>query len=138
MSLPHGERGAITAFVAVIATALVMVAGLVYDGGQILATQARVRDVAGGAARAGAQEVDLDALRSSGTVVVDPVRAEAAALAHLQRSGAAGTVTVDGASVTVTATQTHSMVILPVADRSVSATDTATATPGLLTGDDDG
>lgn len=138
MSTPHDERGAVTAFVAVIATALVMVAGLVYDGGQILATQARVRDVAGSAARAGAQEVDLDTLRSSGTVVVDPVRAEAAALGHLQRSGAVGTVTVDGASVTVTATLTHDMAILPVADRAVSATDTATATPGLLTGDSGG
>ena len=29
------ERGSITAFVAVVATALVMVAGMAYDGGQV-------------------------------------------------------------------------------------------------------
>ena len=132
------ERGSITAFVAVLAFALVMVAGLVYDGGQILATQARVRDIAGSAARAGAQEVDLDALRSSGVVIIDSGPAEAAALAHLQRAGAQGTVTVHGASVTVTASLTHTMAILPGADRVVSATDTATATPGLTSGDNGG
>jgi hypothetical protein len=38
------DRGSVSAFVAVIAIALVAVAGLVYDGGQILTAQARVRD----------------------------------------------------------------------------------------------
>jgi Flp pilus assembly protein TadG len=133
-----GDHGTITAFVAVLALALVMVAGLVYDGGQVLATQAKVRDIAGSAARAGAQEIDIDALRATGSVIIDPARAEAAARDHLERAGALGTISIDGASVTVTATLTHAMVILPVADRAVSATDTVTATPGLIAGDSDG
>lgn len=129
------ERGSVSAFVAVVAVALVMVAGLVYDGGQVLATQARVRDLAGNAARAGAQEVDLDALRTDGVVVLDPDRAASAALAYLERSGAHGQVAVVGGSVTVTATLVQAMRILPVPDRAVSATDTATAIPGLKEAD---
>ena len=41
MTRLHDERGSLTAFVAIIAFALVMVAGMAYDGGQIVATQAR-------------------------------------------------------------------------------------------------
>lgn len=130
-----GEQGSVSAFVAVIAVGLVMVAGLVYDGGQILAAQATARDLAANAARAGAQEIDLDALRGEGVPLLDPDRAADAAHAYLQRSGADGDVVVDGTSITVTATIHQDMRILPVPDRDVRATDTATATPGLAEGD---
>lgn len=138
MKRRRDERGTVTAFVAVVAVALVMVAGLVYDGGQVLAAEARVRDLAGNAARAGAQEIDLDLLRASGTTALDPDRAIAAALDYLDRSGARGRAVVDGASITVTATVTQPMRILPVPDRDISATDTATALPGLVHGDGTG
>lgn len=65
------EQGSVAAFVAVIAVALVMVAGMAYDGGQIVAAQATARDLAAGAARAGAQEVDMDRLRGTGDAVLD-------------------------------------------------------------------
>jgi len=130
-----GERGSVSAFVAVIAVGLVMVAGLVYDGGQILAAQATARDLAANAARAGAQEIDLDALRADGIPLLDPARAADAAHAYLQRSGADGEVVVDGARITVTARIHQDMRILPVPDRDVRATDTATATAGLDEGD---
>lgn len=122
------ERGSVTAFVAVVATALVMVAGMAYDGGQILAAHAAARADAAKAARAGAQELDLTALRSTGDAILDPTRAQAAALAYLERAGTAGTVTVDGPSVTVTVTATQSLLILPGADRTIVVTQTATAT----------
>lgn len=121
------ERGSITAFVAVVATALVMVAGMAYDGGQILATQAAVRNDAAKAARAGAQEIDTDHLRSTGETVLDPGAAEAAALRYLQRTGSTGTVSVNGASITVTAAATQPMRILPISDRRIIVTETATA-----------
>ncbi len=130
-----GEQGSVSAFVAVIALGLVMIAGLVYDGGQILAAQATVRDLAANAARAGAQEIDLNALRADGIPLLDPDRATDAAYAYLQRNGADGNVTVDGTSITVTATIRQDMRILPVPDRDVRATDTATATAGLDEGD---
>lgn len=122
-----GDRGSITGFVAIVAVALVMVAGMAYDGGQVVAAQGRARSYAAKAARAGAQEIDLTALRSSGATVLDPVRAEASALAYLDEVDAFGTVTVDGTTVTVTVTVTQPMLMLPVPDRTVIVTQSATA-----------
>ena len=125
---------------AVVAFALVMVAGMAYDGGQIVATQAAARDLAANAARAGAQEVDLDALRSSGDALLDPRRAAAAATAYLAEAGhpGAGSASVAGDAITVTVRLRQEMRILPVPDRTVVATDTATAVPGLLDGNEAG
>lgn len=124
----RGDRGSITAFVAVVATALVMVAGMAYDGGQIIAAQAAARSDADKAARAGAQQIDTTHLRSTGETTLDPGEAEAAARAFLERSGSTGTVVVNGASVTVTVTATQPMQILPVPDRTIVVAETATAT----------
>jgi Flp pilus assembly protein TadG len=133
--MSHDDRGSVSAFVAVIAIALVAVAGLVYDGGQILTAQARVRDLAANAARAGAQEIDLDTLRAEQQVVLDPDRASSAALEYLTAHGATGSVEINGSRVTVTATVRQTLRILPGADRDVSATDSADAVPGLLEGE---
>ena len=130
-----GEAGSVSAFVAVIALGLVMVAGLVYDGGQVLSAQATARDLAANAARAGAQELDLDALRAGGVAVLDPTRASAAAEDYLRANGVDGSVTVGGADITVTVLVPARMRILPVPDRTVRASDTATATPGVREGD---
>jgi Flp pilus assembly protein TadG len=129
------DRGSVSAFVAVIAIALVAVAGLVYDGGQILNAQARARDLAANAARAGAQEIDLDVLRAEQRVVLDPDRATSAAHDYLAQHGATGIVDIDGSRVTVTATLRQPLRILPGADRDVAATDSADAVPGLLEGE---
>ncbi len=123
----RGEGRSISAFVAVVAVGLVMVAGMAYDGGQIVAAQATARDLAGSAARAGAQEVDLDRLRSTGDATLDPDRATAAAQAFLAQAGFTGTMRVSGPSITVTVSVRQPMRILPVPDRTVTATDTATA-----------
>lgn len=123
-----GERGSITAFVAVVASALVMVAGMAYDGGQIIAAQAAARSDADKAARAGAQQIDTTHLRSTGETLLDPGEAEAAALAFLDRSGASGTAVVNGARITVTVTAIQPMQILPVPDRTIVVSETATAT----------
>lgn len=122
-----GDRGSMTAFVAIIAVALVMVAGMVYDGGQVISATTQARSDASKAARAGAQEVDLTTLRSTGETVLDPTAAEASAHAYLAEAGATGTVTVDGPNVTVTVTINQPMHILPLPDRTVVAAETATA-----------
>ncbi len=127
MTKPVGDRGSITAFVAVVAAALVMVAGMVYDGGQIIAAHGQARSDASKAARAGAQVIDVEALRLSGRMLLDPTGAEAAALAYLDEVGARGTVHIDGASIAVTVRTVQSMRILPGPDRTVVATATATA-----------
>lgn len=124
------ERGTVSAMVAVIATALIMVAGLAYDGGQVITAQATARDLAANAARAGAQEVNLDELRDTGVALLDADRAIAAAQAYLAGSGHTGAATVDGASITVSVQVRQPMRILPLPDRVVTASDTATAVTG--------
>ncbi|WCO67952.1 pilus assembly protein TadG-related protein [Iamia majanohamensis] len=121
------ERGSITAFVAVVTTALVLVAGMTYDGGQVIAAHNAARNDAEQAARAGAQQIDLDHIRTTNEPRLDPVAAETAALAYLQRSGATGTATVSDASITVTVTRVQPMRILPGADRTIVVRETATA-----------
>lgn len=135
MTARADDRGTVSAFVAVIAIGLVAVAGLVYDGGQILNAQARARDLAANAARAGAQQVDLYTLRADQRVVLDPDRASATARDYLASQGATGTVSVDGSRITVTVTIVQPLRILPGADREVRAIDSADAVPGLVEGE---
>ena len=121
------ERGSITGFVAVIATALVMVAGMAYDGGQVIHAHNAARNDAAQAARAGAQEIDITHLRQTSDPRLDPVEAEAAALDYLAQVGATGTAVVDGADITVTVTRTQPIHILPGQDRTIIVTETASA-----------
>lgn len=129
-STSGSDRGSVSALVAVVATGLVMIAGLAYDGGQIVTAQATARDLAANAARAGAQEVDLDELRATGTAALDVDAATEAAENYLAATGHRGTVTVDGSSITVSVDVVQPMLILPLPDRTVTATDTATAQTG--------
>lgn len=126
----RSERGTVTAFVAIVATALVLVAGMAYDGGHVIAVHTSARNTAWQAARAGAQEIDLDELRATHRVRLDPQAAERAADDFLRRTGATGTVEVDGASVTVTVTATAAMHILPTSDRTIVVSETAAAVNG--------
>jgi Flp pilus assembly protein TadG len=121
------ERGSITGFVAVIATALVMVAGMAYDGGQIIHAHNAARNDAEQAARAGAQQIDITHLRQTSEPRLDPTEAEAAALDYLAQVGATGTASVDGADITVTVTRTQPLHILPGQDRTITVTETASA-----------
>lgn len=123
----NDERGSITAFVAVIATALVMVAGMAYDGGQVMSAHNAARNDAAQAARAGAQQIDLTHLRETNEPRLDPAKAESAAQSYLAQSGATGTVAVSDASVSVTVTRVQALRILPGADRTIVVTETATA-----------
>src|SRR5438046_8579042 len=88
-------------FVAVFTVALLMVAGLVIDGGYTLAAHRRAFNEAEAAARSGAQAIDLDALRATGTVVLDPDAARARAEAYVARTGHQGVVDVIGDTVHV-------------------------------------
>ena len=128
MSRSSGDdRGSVSALVAVVALGLVMVAGLAYDGGQIVTAQATARDLAANAARAGAQEVDLDEVRATGQALLDQDRAIASAEAYLAPTGYESTITVDGPTITVSVQVIQPMLILPLPDRTVTATDSASA-----------
>lgn len=84
---PDRERGAATIFVLAFAIVLLVMAGLVVDGGLALNARQRVADDVEQAARAGSQNLDMVALRDRGQVRIDPVPAEEAATTFLVKRG---------------------------------------------------
>ncbi len=128
--LGEDEAGMVTAFVVVFTLALVVMAGLVLDGGLALAAKVQAIDDAQAAARAGAQAIDIPLYRSTGQITLDPAQATTDAERYLAQSGHAGTVTVNGEQVTVTVTINQPTQILSLAGighLTVSGTGTATA-----------
>ena len=72
------EGGIATLWSVIVAIACFAIIGLVLDGGVILRARSDAFSLAGAAARVGAQELEPDAA-AQGQVVLDPVRARAAA-----------------------------------------------------------
>ena len=127
MSRFRDERGALSTFVAVIALALLMAAGLAVDGGRKVAALREASHLADNAARAGAQAVDLDTLRSSGELRLRPDEATSRATDYLASLGHEGQINVAGDTVTVTVSLTVNPVLLPIGPITVTATETARA-----------
>lgn len=130
----ESDEGAITVFVVALTLALMLVAGLVYDGGRVLAARQQARDLADNAARAAAQQIDLNALRSGKPPQLDPLGAEAAARDYLAATGHDGEVSVTADGVQVTVSLTAEMVLLQLAgigDRTVTGTGRARITRGI-------
>lgn len=129
------EDGTVSAFVVIIALALLVLGGLVLDGGLALAGKTRASDEAAEAARAGAQALNIGGFRAGGTanLSLDPAKAVAAAQTYLSATGDTGTVSVTGATVTVTVTHVQPAQILSVVgvgSLTASATASATAETG--------
>lgn len=129
------DGGQITAFVVVMAVALVLLVGLVLDGGLTLAARERAIGLAQEAARAGAQGVNLAVYRQSGNLVLSPALAQADAQRYLASTDTQGTVHIAGNLVTVTVTITQKMQVLDAAGLSaVTVRASASSTPdrGIL------
>lgn len=95
------QRGqALSSFVAVVVAALLLVAGLVVDGGAKVSAARTAQAAASAAARAG---VDAGATSRAAGARVDVGAVTAAARGVLAERGAAGTVAVVGGRVTVEA-----------------------------------
>jgi Flp pilus assembly protein TadG len=126
------ERGVATVWSVVVVGACFLMIGLVLDGGVILRARNDAFNLAGAAARVGAQELEPDAA-AQGRVVLDPSSARSAALEYLDEHDARGVVAVAGSEVTVTVTLTADLQMLRVADGGsvdVSATATVAALKG--------
>ena len=113
--LGASESGMVTAFVVIFTLALLLMAGLVLDGGLALAAKVQAIDDAQAAARAGAQAIDIPTYRASGQITLDPALATADAQHYLAAAGQVGTVSVNGEQVTVTVTITQATQILSLA-----------------------
>lgn len=134
-----GDRGAASAFVVAISVALLLVGGLVVDGGRTLNARAAAADDAEQAARAGADRIDEATLRASGLVVVDRVAAGRAASDYCATRGYGGgrcDVQIAGNAVTVTTTTTVRAAILSIVPGLGSFTVDASATAEPVQGID--
>jgi Flp pilus assembly protein TadG len=124
------EHGQVTAFVVTIFLALLLLAGLVIDGGLALAAKRRAINEAEAAARAGAQAIAIPTFRTSGNITLDPASARTAAHAYLAAAGHSGTVRVVGERVTVTVQITQQLQILGLAGLGhLTVTGQGTAVP---------
>ena len=129
----HQESGAVTVFAVIVSLAMIVAAGLVLDGGRLLSARREAGDIAGNAARAGAQAVDEHQLRS-GRTVVDPVEGAAAVAMYLAETRATGTARVTGDTVDVVVRLPVRMLLLGavgVDATSVTATRQARAARGV-------
>ena len=130
-----GERGSLSLMIVVLLVALTLLAGIVVDGGAKLSAYQNAEALAQEAARAGATTVDHSSAYKSGSFVVNPGQAVAAAAGYLDTLGyhhftvtAVGTRAIE---VTVTLTERTrflSLIGLP------SFTCTRSATASLVTG----
>jgi hypothetical protein len=124
------EEGMVTAFVVVFTLALLLMAGLVLDGGLTLAAKVQAIDEAQAAARAGVQAIDIPTYRATGQITLDAAQATTDAEDYLAAAGHSGIVTVNGNQVTVTVSITQPMQILSIGGidhLTVTGTGTATA-----------
>jgi hypothetical protein len=127
--LERDERGSVTLLVLGLFLSLIVVAGLVFDGGAIIASHREADAEAEGAARAAAQQMSAIALHS-GTVGIDQSLAQQAVNRYLAPYGHAGIAAVNGNNVTVTVSYPVSLQILSVVGfnkQTVTGTGSATA-----------
>lgn len=126
----HPERGSLSMFMAAFMVMAVLLLALVVDGGQIRNARRQAADIAQGAARAGAQELDSQR-RLSGEVAANPPEVAQSARNYLTLAGATGDVQVDGSQVHVTVRLDVDLAFLDAAGgRMVVARATADATEG--------
>jgi hypothetical protein len=128
------DQGRVTAFVVVLMTGILALAGIGLDGGLALAAKVRAVGQAEAAARAGAQAVDLTEYRQTGHLRLVPAGAVDAAESYLAAAGATGEVSVQADTVVVTVTATHHTRLLGlvgITDLTVHAEARAHPQPGV-------
>lgn len=110
------DRGAAAVIVVLLTPVLFAAAGLVLDGGRAIAARQQAAGLAEQAARAGVDQLDVNALRDRGLDAVDPAAARQAACAfvHAADPAAGCQATVNGPQVQVTVSTHTSTVLLPL------------------------
>jgi Flp pilus assembly protein TadG len=127
------ESGVLTAYVALLAVALLAIVGMAVDSGRAIAAQGLASGEAEQAARAGAGQLSVQGLRD-GQLYLDPSAAVKAAEAYTLLSGHPGTATVSNGIVTVrvvVVVPTTILDIVGVQNIIVSATASASDVSGV-------
>lgn len=124
------DRGSATGWAIGMMLVTMLLIFLVVDGGRAMTAKVSAVDAAQQAARAGADQLDLFALRTTGAVRLDPFAAQAAAERFLTMIGARGTASATTEAVTVTVTRTDPTLLLnQVGVNSITLAATAVARP---------
>jgi Flp pilus assembly protein TadG len=124
------DRGSATTFGLFLIMVVLVLAGAMIEGGNAMSARGHATDIAQQAARAGADKLDLAALRENGLVRIDPAGAQAAATAYLAQVGESGTVTATPTQVAVTVTVTRPGILVPILGiQTLTVRATATAAP---------
>ncbi len=127
MAAGRDDHGVVSLMVVVLLPALLMIIGLTYDGGQVLAAKVEAQNEAAEAARAGSGALAAASRNATGATV-DPNAAVTAAENYLASTGHQGQVSVNGTVVTVTVSFDKPLVILSVAGvRSAHVVQTASS-----------
>jgi Flp pilus assembly protein TadG len=136
------EEGAAAVVLLVLTPVLFGLAGLVLDGGAELAARQRTADLAEQAARAGADRLDTNTLRATGTSTLDAAAARAAACAYAEVADPTISCTASlvpgpsGTQLQVRLRGHHGTVLLGllgINQLRTDATATATAVTGIAT-----
>lgn len=108
------ETGSVSVFVAITAIGLMILAGLIADGGAKLRATQRAESIAAEAARAGGQAIDTRAIAYGQDLSIDVEQAARAAQTYLASVGVDGTVNVsdDGQRIQVHVTSQSRTVFL--------------------------
>ena len=131
------ESGSLSVFVVALAFSLVVLIGLVVDGGRALAARQAAANVASEAAQAGASQVSVQSLRWD-EVGADGVRASKVAEAYFTARGYGGSVRTldDVVTVSVSATQPTAILgLIGIHEFHVAATASAVEVHGVTKAD---
>lgn len=102
-------------FVLIMCASLFLLAGLVIDGGNVLAAKRRAFAVSDEAARSGAQAIQDSAYRTNGALTFDTSAARAAGSQYISSSGLTGSVDVENGVVIADVDVPQTMAILGIA-----------------------
>lgn len=125
----RADDGMVTVWSVVMVLACMAIVGLVLDGGVILRARSSAFDIAAESARAGAQELDQDAL-ADGRIVVDANAAHERIAAYLAAHDVNGDITITAETVTVTVHRQVGLQVLHPATVDIHQTATVRAHKG--------
>lgn len=123
------DQGSLTVFMAIIAIGIVIVVGLVVDGGALARAKSQATTGAREAARAAGQSM-AGQVQDRGDITLDTARAANTARTYLTAAEVTGTVTVTGTTINVDTTVTKPTIFLGlIGIGSVTGSAHSSATP---------
>lgn len=126
------DGGGLSLVMAVLMVGLMMMAGLVLDGGRAIAARESAAEIAQDAARAGADALAPNSVHATSPrlLTTDPAAARQAVDHAVTAAGASYTMSINGDIVKVTVTvHRHTLILSAVGVNDVGGTASATAQP---------